>query len=170
MELPLDLNYVWLWGQEQPFKEIRLRKFQISMVALVATLVSCASSTMPKASYVRHPDDRGVPAIDDVIVEMKGEYIKDCYGPVVNRQVPETRCQTDLFQLLERRYHLNYKQEHVDMASDDLFFRNVDQRIRTMVRTDPEVRQAVKANFRSHEELLAYYKSLYGFNPITSQN
>ena len=101
---------------------------------------------------------------------MKVEYIHDCYTPVVEREVPETRCQTELFQLLERRYHLNYKKVHVDMASDDLFFRDVDARIRTMVRTDPEVRQMVKANFRSHEELLQYYKGLYGFNPITSQN
>ena len=135
----------------------------------VAMFASCASN-LPKAAYVHHPDGRGVQAIDDVIVEMKGEFIHDCYAPVMEREIPETRCQTELFQLLERRYHMNYQKVHVDMASDDLFFRDVDQRLRIMVRTDPEVRELVKANFHSQEELLQYYKSLYGFNPITSQN
>lgn len=139
-------------------------------LALGASLFASCSSNLPKATYVHHPDGRGVQAIDDVVVEMKEQFIHDCYAPVLEREVPDTRCQTELFQLLERRYHMNYKKVHVDMASDDLFFRDVDQRIRVMVRTDPEVRQLVKANFRSQEELLQYYKSLYGFNPITSQN
>jgi len=138
--------------------------------AVASLLFSCSSSNLPKVALVEHPDNRGVPAIDDVIVEMKGEYIHDCYAPVVKREVPETRCQTELFQLLERRYRLNYKKVHVDMASDDLFFRDVDQRVRVLVRTDPTVRQMVKANFHSQEELIQYYKGLYGFNPVTSQN
>lgn len=142
-----------------------------SFVALTVFLTSCATtSKIPKASLVDHPDGRGVPAIDDVIVAMKGEFINDCYTPVIKREVPETRCQTDLFQLLERRYRMNYRKEHVDMASDDLFFRDVDQRIRVMIRKDPEVRQLVKAQFSSQQELLKYYKSLYGFHPITSTN
>ncbi|HSQ41918.1 MAG TPA: hypothetical protein VLM37_06540 [Fibrobacteraceae bacterium] len=144
-------------------------KLQMIGVFAAVFLASCASNNLPQVNYIDHPDGRGVPAIDDVIVEMKSEFIKDCYGPIIHREVPETRCQTELFQLLERRYHLDYTKDHVDMASDDLFFRDVDARIRTMVRTDPEVRHLVKANFHSHEELLQYYKGLYGFNPITSQ-
>jgi len=139
-----------------------------TMGLFIPLLLMACSSNMPKAALVKHGDDRGVPAIDEAIVEMKAEFIQNCYGPVAQREVPETRCQTDLFQLLERRYRMNYKQVHVDMASDDLFFREVDQRIRTMVRTDPEVRQMVKAQFRSQDELLRYYKNLYGFNPVTS--
>jgi len=146
-------------------------KLRIPITVGLATLFfSCSSTNLPKAELAEHTDGRGVPAIDDVIVEMKGEFIQDCYTPVVKREVPETRCQTELFQLLERRYHLNYKKVHVDMASDDLFFRDVDQRVRVLVRTDPTVREMVRANFHSQEELMQYYKSLYGFNPITSQN
>lgn len=139
-------------------------------IAVSALLVGCATSSgsLPKVHLADHPDGRGVPAIDDVIVQMKSEYIAECYGPVFQREVPETRCQTELFQLLERRYRLSYKKIHVDMASDDIFFRDVDQKIRVMVRSDADVRQQVKANFHSHEELLQYYKHLYGFNPITS--
>lgn len=131
-------------------------------------LVSCAGNKYPKAIYVQHEDDKGIPAIDEAIVEMKKEFIQYCYKPIVDNEVPETKCQTELFQLLERRYRLSFKQEHVDMASDELFFRDVSDKIRSLVRTDPEVRQLAKANFSSQEELLNYYKSLYGFNAITS--
>ena len=75
-------------------------------------LIAC-SSNLPKVALVKHNDDRGIPAIDDVIVEMKTDFVQNCYGPVAMREVPETRCQTDLFQLLERRYRMNYKQVHV---------------------------------------------------------
>jgi hypothetical protein len=163
----MDLNYEWLWGK-QPKRSTNLKLSMTSGLISAALLASCASNDLPVIVLAEHPDGRGVPAIDDVIVEMKNEYVQDCYGPVVLREIPETRCQTELFQLLERRYRLNYKKVHVDMASDDLFFRDVDSRIRVMVRTDPDVRQRVKAQFRSQEELLSYYKALYGFNAITS--
>lgn len=164
---------VGVW--KQTFKGELLLKYSMlkySMVVGISAasfLVGCSSSA-PKTQVVDHPDGRGVPAIDDVIVQMKSEYIAECYTPVMKREVPETRCQTELFQLLERRYRLSYKKVHVDMASDDIFFRDVDQRIRVMVRTDADVRQQVKAQFHSHAELLKYYKGLYGFNPITSAN
>lgn len=139
-------------------------------VVLLATfaLFSCSGVHAPKAELVSHSDDKGIPAIDEAIVEMKKEYIEECYLPVAQREVPETRCQTELFQLLERRYRTSFKQVHVDMASDEVFFREVSDRIKTLVRTDPTVRQMVKANFHSQEELMTYYKSLYGFNEVTS--
>ncbi len=141
------------------------------MVLFIAALFSCtAKRNLPKAQIASHPENRGVMAIDELIVNMKDEFIYECYTPVIKREIPETRCQIDLFQLLERRYHTNYRKEHVDMASDDLFFRDVDQRIRLLVRQDPQVRKMVRANFRSQADLLQYYKSLYGFHPITSNN
>jgi len=141
------------------------------MIGLVGlSACSTTSGSIPKAKLAEHPDGRGIPPIDEVIVSMKKEFIENCYTPVMRREVPETRCQTDLFQLLERRYRMNYRKEHVDMASDDIFFRDVDQRIRVLIRKDPEVRQMVKAQFSSQQELLRYYKELYGFHPVTSTN
>ncbi len=146
---------------------MRLR-YLLLLIPFVA--LSCASSKYPQAALVAHPDDKGIPAIDEAIVEMKREYIRECYIPVASHEVPETKCQTELFQLLERRYRLSFKQVHVDMASDELFFREVSDRIRSLVRTDPTVRQLARSNFRSQEELLSYYKNLYGFNAITSSS
>lgn len=125
---------------------------------------------MPSATYAEHENGQGIPAIDDMIVSLKTEYIENCYKPVAKHNPPENECQTELFQLLERRYRLSYSQEHVDMASDELFFRDVDARIRKMVKTDSDLRQDVRNKFSSLNEVTAYYKSKYGFNPVTSGN
>jgi hypothetical protein len=132
---------------------------------LALLLVGCSSVNMPKAELAEHDAERNIPPIDQMIVSLKKSYISQCYGPIVHRDPPENQCQTELFQMLERRYNLNYNQTHVDMASNDLFFRDVDSRLRKMVRTDPEVRDAVRNGaFRNADEMLAYYKDKYAFN------
>lgn len=133
-------------------------------------LFACSNVQMPKAQYAEHAPDKDIPAIDDMIVSLKGEYIDRCYKPVVKKNPPDNQCQTELFQLLERRYRLNYKQEHVDMASDELFFRDVDVRLRKMVRSDIQIGDEVKNKFSSMNEMMAYYRSKYGFHPTTSGN
>jgi hypothetical protein len=135
------------------------------LFASIATLfLGCSSISMPKARVVEHDAERTIPAIDEMIVEMKQDYITKCYAPVVKRDPPENSCQTELFQMLERRYHTNYSQNHVSMASNDLFFRDVEVQLKKMVRTDPDVRNAVKNGaFRSADEMLSYYKGKYAF-------
>lgn len=138
---------------------------------LFLTFFSClaACSTIPKAKVVSHDADRDIPAIDHMIVSLKNSYIDRCYKPVVKKNPPENHCQTELFQMLERRYHRDYNQKHVDMASDDLFFRDVNANLRKMIRTDPTVKNAIRnASFRSEEEVLSYYKEKYAFNASTN--
>lgn len=99
-----------------------------------------------------------------MIVSLKAEYINKCYGPVVHKEPPTTKCQTDLFQQLERRYHSNYTQAQVNFASDDMFFKDVNEKLSKMMKTDPEVKAAIRqASFRSQDEVFAYYKSKYSF-------
>ena len=101
------------------------------LFASIATLfLGCSSISMPKARVVEHDAERTIPAIDEMIVEMKQDYITKCYAPVVKRDPPENSCQTELFQMLERRYHTNYSQNHVSMASNDLFFRDVEVQLK----------------------------------------
>ena len=120
---------------------------------------------MPKATYAEHDSVHNIPAIDQMIVSMKKEYIDKCYGPVVHRDPPENACQTELFQQLERRYHTNYNQQQVNMASDDLFFKDINNKLRQMMRSDPTVRRAIRNGaFSSAEDMLAYYKSKYSFS------
>ena len=138
------------------------------MIALALTgflLIACSSVKMPKATYAEHDSVHNIPAIDQMIVSMKKEYIDKCYGPVVHRDPPDNACQTELFQQLERRYHTNYNQQQVNMASDDLFFKDINNKLRQMMRSDPTVRRAIRNGaFSSAEDMLAYYKSKYSFS------
>lgn len=135
-----------------------------SLIIAAALITGCSSVKTPKADLASHDPDHRIPAIDNMIVEMKQDYINKCYMPVAKRVPPENACQSELFQMLERRYHLDYNQNHVAMASNDLFFKDIDAEIRKMMRTDPEVRAALRSGvFSSSDEMIAYYKDKYKF-------
>ncbi|MCQ2096576.1 MAG: hypothetical protein MJY87_01360 [Fibrobacter sp.] len=141
-------------------------KFSVLVItAVAATLFAgCSGIKTPKAELASHEMNRNIPAIDEMIVSMKQDYINKCYMPVAKRNPPENACQTELFQMLERRYHRDYQQMHVDMAANDLFFKDVNREITTLSKQDPEVRNAIRNGFRSNDELLAYYKDAYKFD------
>ena len=130
-----------------------------------ATFLAACSATLPKAELATHEDSsRNIPQIDNMIVSLKKSYISQCYAPILDKNTPENQCQTELFQMLERRYHMNYSQKNIDQASNELFFRDVDARLRKMVRTDPEVRRAVReGTFRNADDMLSYYREKYAF-------
>lgn len=139
--------------------------FKYIALALVSiTFMACSSIKMPKATYATHDSMHDIPAVDEMIVSMKKEYIDKCYTPVVHKEPPENACQTELFQQLERRYHTNYNQQQVNMASDDLFFKDINTKLRQMMRSEPAVREAIRNGaFSSAEDMLAYYKNKYSF-------
>ncbi len=126
---------------------------------------ACSSVTLPTSQIASHEDEvRNIPVIDNMIVSLKQEYINKCYAPVIHKNPPTTKCQTDLFQQLERRYHSNFSQDQVNHASDDLFFKDVNERLASMSKKDPAVREAIRQGaFRSQDEMFAYYKSKYSF-------
>ncbi|MCF0225576.1 MAG: hypothetical protein HUK20_15015 [Fibrobacter sp.] len=141
-------------------------KFSVLVIATVAATLftGCSGIKTPTAELASHDMNRNIPAIDQMIVEMKQDYINKCYMPVAKRNPPINACQTELFQMLERRYHRDYQQMHVDMAANDLFFKDVNREITTLSKQDPEVRNAIRNSFRSNEELLSYYKDAYKFD------
>ncbi|MCL4103017.1 hypothetical protein SAMN05720766_11031 [Fibrobacter sp. UWH9] len=135
-----------------------------------ALLTACSGIVTPKAELASHDSDHSIPAIDNMIVSLKQEYINKCYMPVAKRNPPENACQSELFQTLERRYNLNFNQNHVAMAANVLFFKDVDAKIVEMSRNDPEVRNAIRAGaFTSTSEMLAYYKGKYQFETQLEQ-
>lgn len=143
----------------------------LATLAIAATiLMGCGSVQKPTVEVAYHDSDHNIPAIDQMIVEMKQAYIEKCYLPVANRKPPENACQSELFQTLERRYHLDYNQNHVAMASNDLFFKDIDAELRKMLRSDPEIRQAARnGGFKNVGEMLAYYKDKYKFDTQLEQ-
>lgn len=143
----------------------------LATLAISATiLIGCASVKKPTVEVAMHDTYHNIPAIDQMIVEMKQAYIEKCYLPVANRKPPENACQSDLFQALERHYHLDYNQNHVAMASNDLFFKDIDVELRKMLRSDPEIREAARnGGFKNVKEMLAYYKDKYKFDTQVEQ-
>ena len=143
----------------------------LATLAISATiLMGCASVKKPSVEIANHDSDHNIPAIDQMIVEMKQAYIEKCYLPVAHRKPPENACQSELFQTLERRYHLDFNQNPVAMASNDLFFKDIDTELRKMLRSDPEIRQAARnGGFKNVGEMLAYYKDKYKFDTQLEQ-
>ena len=143
----------------------------LATLAIAATiLMGCSSVQKPTVEVAYHDSDHNIPAIDQMIIEMKQAYIEKCYLPVAHRKPPENACQSELFQTLERRYHLDFNQNHVAMASNDLFFKDIDVELRKMLRSDPEIRQAARnGGFKNVGEMLAYYKDKYKFDTQLEQ-
>jgi hypothetical protein len=112
-----------------------------------------------------HDTGRGVSALDDMIIPLQKEYIKSCYMPVLKREASNSPrpCETALFQLLERRYSMNYTQEHVDMAADELFFNDFKDRLAKRMKEDRTLRKSVGKRFKNMDEVIDYYKSKYSF-------
>ena len=134
-----------------------------SLLISAALLAGCSGIKTPTADLASHDSRHDIPAIDQMIVDMKQDYIQACYMPIAKREPPINACQTELFQMLERRYHHDYSQRHVDMASNDLFFKDVNTRISDLVRKDREVGNAARRAFNSTDEMMAYYREAYKF-------
>ena len=140
-------------------------------LALVAAFFSaCSGVVTPKAELATHTDSvHDIPAIDSLIVSMKQDYINKCYMPVAKRHPPENQCQSELFQMLERRYHLDFNQNHVAAASNELFFKDVVPEINKKVKREPALRDPLRRAFSNSNEMLAYYKDKYKFNTQIEQ-
>ncbi len=141
-----------------------------SLIIAVALFTGCSSVVTPKAELAYHHDSvHNIPAIDSLIVSMKQDYIKQCYMPVASHLPPENSCQSDLFQMVERRYHMDFNQNHVAAASNELFFKDVVPEIQKKVKREPALRDPLRRAFSNSDEMLAYYKDKYKFNTQIEQ-
>lgn len=152
-------------------KEITMKiGYVASLLISAAIFVGCSGVKQPDVSVADHDSDHNIPAIDQMIVEMKQAYVEKCYMPVAKHHPPENACQSELFQALERHYHLEYNQNHVAMASNELFFKDIDAELRKMLRSDSEVREAARnVGFKNVNEMLSYYKDKYKFDTQLEQ-
>jgi hypothetical protein len=131
----------------------------------VIFLFSCGNVEKREVVQAEHEKNMRIPAIDDMIVKDKKEYLERCYTPVFKKIASESPrpCETKLQQLLERRYYTNYTQEHVDMAADEIFFNDIKDKIAKQIRTDSKLRKALGKRFKNMDEVVDYYKSKYTF-------
>lgn len=130
-----------------------------------ALLTACSGIVTPKAELADHDSSHSIPAIDHMIVSLKQEYINKCYMPVAKRKPTGTPCQSDLLQMLDRRYHLNYNQNHVAMAANTILFKDIDAKIEEMSRGNAQVKAAIRNSaFTSISDMQSYYKEKYQFD------
>ena len=137
---------------------------RFTLLIFVIFLMSCSS--IEKREAVRVNDsNKSLPAIDDMIVTHKKEYIERCYMPVIKKIASNSPrpCETALQQSLERRYSLNFTQEHVDAVADELFFTDMRERVVKKLREEPSLRRAAGKRFSSVDEMMVYYQSRYTF-------
>ena len=133
-----------------------------SLIIAVALFTGCSSVVTPKAELAYHHDSvHNIPAIDSLIVSMKQDYIKQCYMPVASHLPPENSCQSD--------FHMDFNQNHVAAASNELFFKDVVPEIQKKVKREPSLRDPLRRAFSNSNEMLAYYKDKYKFNTQIEQ-
>lgn len=132
------------------------------LVFSVVALIACSSGH--EVTYAEHSTGKGIQKIDDMIVELKGDYYKQCYEPLMDGLVPENTCQHELFSILERRYHRRFETKYMNLAADDAFFRAFSKRVKRLIRSDQEVREQVRNHFNSYDDLVEYYRGKYSFS------
>jgi uncharacterized protein YceK len=143
------------------------------LLIAVIFLLGCSSVEKREAVRASHDENMNIPAIDDMIVAWKKEYIEFCYMPVLKRIASSSPrpCETQLFQMLERRYSMNYTQEHVDMAADDLFFAGIKDKLLGKIKADESLRKKIRRKFKTMDDIIAYYKPKYTFRkPQSDKN
>lgn len=135
-------------------------------------LFSCGGVEKREVVKAEHEMNMNIPAIDDMIFKDKKEYLERCYTPVYKKIASNSPrpCETALQQLLERRYPMNYTQEHVDMAADELFFKDIREKILGKVKKDAKLRKSISKRFRNMDDVMDYYKSKYTFRVEKPEN
>lgn len=129
--------------------------------ALALLLASCAKPY--QSSIIAHPTDQAIFEIDQLVVQEKNQYINQCYWPIRSKRVPENRCQNKLFELVERRSGTKYSVSQLNVAAEEIFFNEVDDKIQNLINSNAKVRSQVKKKFTSFDELISYYKQSYHF-------
>ncbi|MDR0517911.1 MAG: hypothetical protein LBH25_12785 [Fibromonadaceae bacterium] len=145
-----------------------IAKLFLCFAVFIAT--SCSSVEKREAVKADHDMDMKIPAIDDMIVTHKREYIERCYMPVLKR-IPSNSprpCETALQQALDRRYSMNFTQEQVDITADELFFKDMRERLSKKMRAEPNLRRAVSKRFSNMDGVMAYYQPRYTFKKTSN--
>ena len=118
----------------------------------------------PSGPSVKMRGPRVIPQIDELVVELKEEYLAECFNPIKDGEMPLTECQTDLFNVMERRHGLRFSNRQLNRVGEEIFFnRYIDERLSGLLKGDKQVRKKVKKRFKNKEHLIKYYRKIYRF-------
>ena len=131
----------------------------------VTLLANC--SNKKTIQVIDHPSGKGISSIDQMIVEMKNEYILKCYQTVLEHKAPENRCGNNLMEVVLRRFGTSYTKVNLAFVADDVFFTNyISKRLNNLIKTDKSIRKKVRQNFSSRKDLVSFYSKAYSFKTL----
>jgi hypothetical protein len=126
-------------------------------------LVACA----PQHTLIdkRVSQQKSIPEINRLVSQLKTEYIKDCYQRLADKKPPLNACESQLFDMAERRGKRNYTLFDLDNIANEVFFTDyIRSDLNSLVRTNRQVGAQVKSKFSDQKDLLEYYRKLYSFH------
>jgi hypothetical protein len=133
-----------------------------ALALFITFLVSCSNQKSIK--IIDHPSGKGIRSIDQMIVEMKKEYLLKCYQIVLEHNAPENRCGNNLMEVVLRRFGTSYTEKNLAFVADDIFFANyISKRLNSLIKTNKGIRKKVRQNFSSRKDLVQFYSKAYSF-------
>lgn len=135
-------------------------KYLLNLI-IVGMLLSACSASLPKG-YI---PETGVLKIDKLVSKEKEAYFEECYKIFLDAGVPENECQSNLFNILDRRHGVRFNKKQLANVADEYFFTSlVYKKIHRLIRSDSKVRLEVRNKFKSMKDLTDYYQTQYSFH------
>lgn len=120
-----------------------------------------------KPSLSNYPDAKPkIVEIESLIEKMKIGYQKHCLQPVLTRDVPEKGCAYRLFEAIDRRFGMNYRDLHVINQGNDFFFEEVERQVMQKLLKKPKLAQQTRNAFPGKKALFAFYRKIYAFKEV----
>lgn len=136
-----------------------MKKYLLLLIVNIF-LIGC-SSTIPKG----YDPDRGILEIDRLVSQERQLFWDNCYAIFVEAGVPENECQSNLFNIIDRRHGVSFNKIQLANVADEYFFNSfMEKKIHRLIRSNPEVRSQVRVKFKSMSDLTNYYKTQYSFH------
>ena len=133
-----------------------------ALTLFLILFVNCSNKKTIK--IIDHPSGKGIVSIDQMIVEMKKEYLLQCYQIVLEHNAPENRCGNNLMEVVLRRFGTSYTEKNLAFVADDIFFTNyISKRLNNLIKTNKSIRKRVRQNFSSRKDLVRFYSKAYSF-------
>lgn len=132
--------------------------FQISIILL---LVSCSYNGDPVSKEIIAIDELTPKKVDQFYKKMKSNYSMKCVKPIIDQNFGVSNCSSRLFQIVERRYGLNYRPVDLNREAYTLFEPVVKSNLKDLLRKEPNLKRQIKKNFDNPSQLLIALKAIH---------
>ena len=92
---------------------------------------------------------------------MKSNYSIKCVKPIIEQNFGVSNCSSRLFQIVERRYGLNYKPVDLNREAYTLFEPVVISKLKYLLKKEPDLKSQIMKNFDNPGQLLSALKVIH---------